>query len=101
MKKLKKIVVMAMVGMMCFGGYSIYEYVDTTNATYLMMKNVEALTQSEGTPTGTCARRSGPNGKYGNKMFCDSRTDATMIYPCPSSSSNDFYMDNNMDRCTP
>ena len=43
MKKLKKIVVMAMVGMMCFGGYSIYEYVDTTNATYLMMKNVEAL----------------------------------------------------------
>ncbi len=101
MKKLKKIVVVAVLGMMCFGGYSIYGYVEKINVTYLMMKNVEALTQDEGTPVSTCARRSGPNGKYGNKMFCDSRTNVSMIYPCPKSSSNDFYMDNNMDRCTP
>lgn len=101
MKNLKRIAVVAMLGMMCFGGYSIYEYVETTSAEYLMIENVEALTQDEGTPTGTCARRSGPNGKYGNKFFCDSRTNASMIYPCPKSGSNDFYMENNMDRCTP
>ncbi|MEG1738782.1 MAG: hypothetical protein RR259_11220 [Odoribacter sp.] len=47
MKNLKKIAVVAMLGMMCIGGYSAYEYTLTTDATRLMMENVEALTQDE------------------------------------------------------
>lgn len=65
-----------------------------------LMENVEALTLNEGTPSHSCARRSGPNGKLEQRMFCDSRTSATMIYPCPMASSVDFYVDGNMDRCT-
>ena len=100
MKNLKKIVVVAMFGMMCLGGYSTYEYVGTTNAEYLMMENVEALTRDEGTTAGTCARRSGPSGTIGRRMFCDVRTNATMIYPCPTADSQDLYIEGNMDRCT-
>lgn len=100
MKNIKKVAVMAMFGMMCFGGYSTYKYVETSNAEYLMMENVEALTQREGTDARSCARRSGPSGEYSSRMFCDSRTNATTIYPCPPQASKDYYIKNNMDRCT-
>lgn len=100
MKNLNKIVVVAMFGMMCLGGYSAYEYVETTNAGYLMMENVEALTQGE-TAAGTCARRSGINmGELSDRMFCDARTDAFTIYPCPTEATSDYYVENNRDRCT-
>lgn len=100
MKNLKKVALLAMFGMMCFGGYSVYEYIETSNAEFLMMENVEALTQREGTATGSCARRSGPSGSFGSRMFCDSRTTGSMIYPCPTSPSDDYYISGNMDRCT-
>lgn len=100
MKKLKKIAVVAMLGTMSFGGYSTYKYVVTTDAEHLMMENVEALTRDEGTPAASCARRSGVSGEYGSKMFCDSRTNGTTIYPCPTQASKDYYIKGNMDRCT-
>lgn len=102
MKNLKKIVVVAMFGMMCLGGYSTYEYVGTTNAEYLMMENVEALTRDEGTSVGSCARRSGIGGgsAYEERMFCDTRTNGSTIYPCPTKSTLDYYKEGNMDRCT-
>ena len=47
MKNLKKIAVVAMLGVMSFGAYSTYEYVVMTDAEHLMMENVEALTSRE------------------------------------------------------
>lgn len=55
MKNFKKIAVVAMLGMMCIGGYSVYEYAVTTDASQLMMENVEALTQDEG-PSGAVSK---------------------------------------------
>jgi len=86
--------------MMCLGGYLTYECLEMSNTKYLLMKNVEALTQGEATLVGMCARRSGPSGQYGSRMFCDSRTNSTMIYPCPTTTSNDLYIEGNMDRCS-
>jgi hypothetical protein len=67
----------------------------------LTLKNIKALGQSEGTPASSCARRVAPGvGTYDYRMFCDSRTDANTIYPCPTSTSGDYYAANNTDRCT-
>ena len=66
----------------------------------LILKNVEAIASGEGTPVGSCLRNSGPNGEYGLRMFCDSRTDTDMIYPCPTAATNGYYLENNKDRCT-
>ena len=65
------------------------------------LANVEALAQNEdgGTSVGMCFMRSSFNGSYGTKRFCDSRTNATMIYPCQEESMN-FYIESNRDRCT-
>lgn len=52
MKNFKKIAVVAMLGMMCMGGYSVFEYTVATDATQLMMENVEALTQDEEPSSG-------------------------------------------------
>lgn len=60
MKNLKRIAVVAMFGMMSFGGYSTYECILTTDAEHLMMENVEALTQGE----------SGGGYKNGRAQYC-------------------------------
>ena len=52
-----------------------------------------------GTSVGVCFMRVGPNGKYDQKRFCDSKTNATTIYPC-GGDSMDFFNENSKDRCT-
>lgn len=54
MKKIKKLMIIALFGAMGFGTYSTYEYAITTNAERLMMKNVEALTRDESGDDGLC-----------------------------------------------
>jgi hypothetical protein len=90
---------------------------DFTNLTDLQKQNVAAMAGlpnedlrynkemfdndgggDEGTAVGSCARAGGPEGKYDRRMFCDSRTDAGTIYPCPKVDRMDYYV--NMDRCT-
>ena len=100
MKKVKILVASVLFCAMGYTGYTAYEKIAMSEAEKFMQANVEALTLGEPTPAGTCARRSGPSGKYGNRMFCDSRTNGTMIYPCPTTDSNDLYIEGNMDRCT-
>ena len=100
MRKIKILVASLLFCAMSYAGYMGYERVTMSEAERFMQANVEALTLNEGTPSHSCARRSGPNGKLEQRMFCDSRTSATMIYPCPMASSVDFYVDGNMDRCS-
>ena len=64
MKNLKKIAMVAMLGIMSFGVYSTYEYVVTTDAEHLMMENVEALTGPETGDDHRYPERSG------NALFC-------------------------------
>ncbi|HCC51827.1 MAG TPA: hypothetical protein DEQ30_07030 [Porphyromonadaceae bacterium] len=66
----------------------------------LILRNAEAIAQNEGTPVGSCVRNSGPNGEYGLKMFCDSKTNTDMIYPCPTAPTYGYSLENNKDRCT-
>jgi hypothetical protein len=67
----------------------------------LLVRNIVALAQNEGTPASSCARKMAPNaGEYRYQMFCDSRTDADMIYPCPTAPVYDYYQAGNSDRCT-
>jgi hypothetical protein len=70
--------------------------------TDLLKANIEALAEDEGTSAGSCARRTSPNMTgvdYSSRMFCDSRTDANTIYNCPTSTSTDYYLEGNTDRC--
>ena len=100
---MKKKILYGIVAMMtiALGSVKAYEGLTQNNMSALMMENIEALTNGEdGTNAGSCARRSGPNGQLDNRMFCDSRTSYDKIYPCPTSSSIDYYVVNNMDRCT-
>ena len=66
----------------------------------LVLANIEALANGEdGTSVGVCFMKVGLNGKYGQKRFCNSNTNATTIYPF-NGDSNDFYDENKKDRCT-
>lgn len=54
----------------------------TLSNTIMLVKNVEALSQDEGTPVKTCYTKGlGINDSYA--VFCDDRTTVEMIYPCP------------------
>ena len=100
--------------MAIFAGIGIFAVVFATNVTFvsaqkakldsssLLGRNIVALAKSEeGTPASSCARRMAPNaGELDSRMFCDSRTDADTIYPCPKETSYDYYKDGNQDRCT-
>ena len=92
------IVVMAIMGVVTvnFGLNS-----STNGLSDMSLANVEALAQNEdgGTSVGVCFMRVGPSGKYDQRRFCDSKTNANMIYPCPNMSF-DFYSDTLKDRCT-
>lgn len=75
MKNLKKIAVVAMLGVMSFGAYSTYEYAMTTDAEHLMMENVEVLTQKE--DDGTVRKNCGPiweSGCYADNYGAKCRT---------------------------
>ena len=48
----------------------------------LLMANVEALSQDEGTPRAQCYRHADA-GDYKSVYECDSRTNPTTMYPCP------------------
>ena len=66
----------------------------------LVLANIEALARNEdGVSVGVCFMKVGMNGVYVRRQFCDSRTTATMIYPCKGETS-DFYDKDKKDRCT-
>ena len=64
------------------------------------LDNIEALATSEKTDTGTCylELQNGTDSKW--LLFCDERTDASGIYPCPTTDSNGYYNEFAKDRCT-
>jgi hypothetical protein len=75
---------------------------NSNNETSLLaLRNAEALAQEEdGTSVGSCPRISGPTGELSERMFCDSSTDSDTIYPCPTETTTDYYLEDNDDRCT-
>lgn len=70
----------------------------------LALANVEALANrgEDGTNTGQCflQQSSGSSGDSGYKIYCNSETSNTQIYPCPSSESHGTYLNTATDRCT-
>jgi hypothetical protein len=91
------------VAIVAFAGVNVRMNMSRENgkSSDLVLRNIKALGQSEGTPASSCARRVAPNaGTLEYRIFCDSRTDANTIYPCSTSSSWDYYAASNSDRCT-
>lgn len=82
---------------LAIGGYAYHQQSQINPA---ILENIDALSGDEGTSVGSCARRSGPLGSYDSRYFCDSKTNSTTIYSCPTSVSSDYYIASNMDRCT-
>ena len=68
----------------------------------LAMANVEALAFYEdgnGTKVGYCYIEQPFAGTYGWKVFCNSNTNASTIYPCEAQSYGN-YLETAKDRCT-
>lgn len=78
------------------GGSWIYQQINKQN---VELSDLALANGEDGTKVGVCFMRVGPNGKYGQKRFCNSQTNATTIYPC-NGDSNDFYDEDKKDRCT-
>ena len=68
----------------------------------LAMANVEALADGEsggGTKVGYCYINQPFTGTLGWKVFCNSNTSASTIYPCEAQSYGS-YLETAIDRCT-
>lgn len=82
-------------------GYGVERMNNYSKLTYLALENVEALADDEsGTKVGRCNLEDTWAHERGYRYFCDSRTNDSTIYPCPSSSSFGSYDDNKKERCT-
>jgi hypothetical protein len=67
----------------------------------ISLANVKALASGEdGTSVGTCylTTNSGTVSEW--KVFCDSRTSSTTIYPCPTQTTYGNFLPLAQDRCT-
>jgi hypothetical protein len=69
--------------------------------TDISLANVKALADGEnGTTVGTCYLQVNSGMSYDWKMFCDSKTDNSTIYPCPTQTTHGNYSTISQDRCT-
>ena len=74
---------MAAIALAAFVGMRTLERNKNINET-LLMANVEALTEEEGTPVGNCyTEKEGIIGFPEMVDVCNSETSDEMIYPCP------------------
>lgn len=83
-------------------GYGVKLAKNHTRLSYLALENVEALASSseDGTKVGRCNLEETWSSERGYRHFCDSRTNDSTIYPCPSSDSFGSYDDEKKERCT-
>jgi hypothetical protein len=69
----------------------------------LLARNIVALAQNEGVTYGWCAcpvSGTTPGAIFEGRMFCTKPCELNMIYSCPKSSTNNFYLEGSQDRCT-
>jgi Tfp pilus assembly protein FimT len=72
-----------------------------SNLSTLALANIEALAQNEsGTSVDYCYLSQSFSSSSGWKKFCDSGTNNSTIYPCPSNETFGGYSDSAKDRCT-
>lgn len=61
---------------------------NSTKERDIMLENVEALSNDEGTNVGSCyVSTSSTSGKVDFYVICDSKTSPEKIYPCPSNTT--------------
>jgi hypothetical protein len=63
------------------------------------LANAEALADEGGTSVDYCYLDLYSGGQSGSKIYCNSNTNSSTIYPCPSSSDG-LYSELSKDRCT-
>jgi len=84
-------------------GYNVYlSKPSTKGLSDLALANVEALADGSetGTAAGICYIEKSFSDHSGWKLFCDSKTNDEMIFPCPSSERYSGYSEVMKDRCT-
>ena len=83
-----------------FAGYSAYEAQNSVILNDVALANVEALANGteDGTPSSICYYKQEGSSTIDHKIFCDSRTNESTIYPCLSADWGGY---NSMltDRC--
>lgn len=85
MKKFKVILAISILSLSTYVGIETYNYMTMTESERLILQNIEALTQEESYPLGTCIMPiSSQDGVQ--IMPCDSRTTNDRLYNCPRTS---------------
>lgn len=84
-----------------FAGYSAYNAQNSITLDEATLANVEALADEsdECIETNICYMPVFGSTQSSHKLFCNSSTDDTHIYSCPSSKSFDGYSEYQKDRC--
>ena len=92
-KKILSLVAIAAIGL---GVWSYNVSQNSMNLSALVLENVEALAEGEGTAVGNCMTNG--TGEAMWAIECDSSTNDSMIYPCEKSKS--FINKGNTTKCT-
>lgn len=96
----KKILSAAVVVAALLTGYSAYDAQRSLGMNDTLLANVEALANNTGESVETeICYIPQSSGRMGNRLFCDSKTDDSHIYSCPSSNIPYGYSELQKDRC--
>ncbi|MDE5560568.1 MAG: NVEALA domain-containing protein [Bacteroidaceae bacterium] len=84
-----------------FTGYGAYDAQRSLGMDDTLLANVEALANNTGESVETeiCYVQQSGSPQMSSKKFCDSKTDDTHIYSCPTSESFGGYSELQKDRC--
>lgn len=99
---MKRIILSVLAVVTLFAGYYAHNAQNKVQLAGVVLANVEALADDAGeeTQVGTCYLMQNGSSTIDFKIFCDSRTNNTTIYPCPADRGYGGYNDMSKDRCT-
>jgi hypothetical protein len=99
---MKKIIYCTIVAVITIAaGWNINQNRNEVTLSDVALENIEALAdEGGGTSVGTCYLLQHFSSDSSRKKFCDSNTNNSTIYPCPTSETYGGYIETAQDRCT-